>query len=80
MSTPRQCDEGDGTWVDWVDIDPHRLRALVQEAILNLKPYEGVDAALGTDSEDGTYTAELRANALGRRAAAALRAFTFATC
>ena len=73
MSTPRQCDEGDGTWVDWVDIDPHRLRALVQEAILNLKPYEGVDAALGTDSEDGTYTAELRANALGRRAAAALR-------
>ena len=54
-------------------MDLHPLRTLVQETTSILHPYEHVDVALRTNSEDGTTTAELRANALRRRVAAAPR-------
>ena len=73
MSTPRQCDEGDGTWVDWVYMNPNRLRALVQEATSKLESYQVVDVEVQTRFGDDAGTAELQKNASCRRAAAALR-------
>ena len=53
----------DGTWVDWVDVDPDRIRRLKAAAVNQLEVYAGICTKFGTDSEDGESTFLIRQTA-----------------
>jgi len=62
----------DGTWVDWVDVDPDRIRRLKAAAVNQLEVYAGICPKFGTDSEDGESMRSYRQAATRKKTLAGL--------
>ena len=62
----------DGTWVDWVDVDPDRIKRLKAAAVNQLEVYAGISTKFGTDSEDGESTFLIRQTATKKKTQAGL--------
>ena len=62
----------DGTWVDWVAVDPDRIKRLMTAAANKLQVYAGIPTKFGTDSEDGESTFLLRQNVTKKKTQAGL--------
>ena len=62
----------DGTWVDWVAVDPDRIKRLMTAAVNKLEVYAGIPTKFGTDSEDGESTFLIRQTATKKKTQAGL--------